>query len=142
MSESSLACSPRLDAFIPNFSARMADCWDMHTSNDRKKWRASVPAYGQCAVTSLLVQDHFGGKLVRGEFEGGSHYWNRLPDGTEIDLTASQFETIPDFKNVAFRSRKYVLSYPDTVVRYRLLVARFNPSVSVSVWPFGARAVA
>lgn len=37
-----------------------------------------------------------GGDLIHGEVhvngaKVGNHYWNRLPDGTEIDLTADQF---------------------------------------------------
>lgn len=63
---------------------------------------------GQCAVTALLVQDLLGGDIVRGlltrpsdlvgdgasaEFlnKTGSHYWNRIPDMGDVDLTLSQF---------------------------------------------------
>ena len=46
---------------------------------------------GQCAVTALVVQDFLGGELIRAFVCGESHYWNRLPDGSELDLTADQF---------------------------------------------------
>jgi hypothetical protein len=64
---------------------------------------------GQCAVTALLVQDLFGGDLLRAVVEvdtgddeyvdGGwcpktrdeSHYWNLLPGGGELDLTRNQY---------------------------------------------------
>jgi hypothetical protein len=47
-------------------------------------------------MTALVVQDVLGGDLILGEVqvEGvkvGNHYWNRLADGTEVDLTAEQF---------------------------------------------------
>lgn len=55
-------------------------------------WHTRHPSYGQCAVTALLLQDSLGGELMRADVPGfGSHYWNRLADGTEIDLTREQF---------------------------------------------------
>ncbi|MCC7424798.1 MAG: hypothetical protein IT428_31390 [Planctomycetaceae bacterium] len=46
---------------------------------------------GCCASVSYAVFAIFGGEFIEGEVEGGPHFWNRLPDGTEVDLTASQF---------------------------------------------------
>ena len=64
--------------------------------SDLADWRPGNPARGQCGVTALVLQDLLGGDLILGKvFEGGVqtgyHYWNRLPDGREIDLTAEQF---------------------------------------------------
>lgn len=47
-------------------------------------------------MTALVVQDLLGGDLILGEVRvdevrTGYHWWNRLPDGTEVDLTADQF---------------------------------------------------
>jgi hypothetical protein len=47
-------------------------------------------------VTALVVQDLLGGDLVVGEVfvdqaKVGHHYWNRLPDGSDVDFTADQF---------------------------------------------------
>ena len=69
------------------------DTCDPH---DLPDWRPDNPARGQCGVTALVVHDLFGGELILGEVlvdgaRTGSHYWNRLPDGTEVDLTAEQF---------------------------------------------------
>ncbi len=63
---------------------------------DLADWRTENPGRGQCGVTALVVQDLLGGDLILGEvFESGVrsgfHYWNRLPDGTEVDLTRDQF---------------------------------------------------
>ena len=91
-------------------------------------WSPYCPNLNQCAVTALAVQDYFGGELLRCETtDGGSHYWNRLPDGTEVDLTARQFEHIdkrPLRETVVIRRRAHVLSFPDTHQRYELLRSR------------------
>lgn len=48
--------------------------------------------WGQCAVTALVVQDLFGGDLLRAVIPGhGSCYWNRIPGMGEVDLTREQY---------------------------------------------------
>ena len=47
-------------------------------------------------MTAFVVQDVLGGDLIHAEVHvdgvnDGNHYWNRLPDGTEVDLTVDQF---------------------------------------------------
>jgi hypothetical protein len=69
------------------------DTCDPH---DLQDWRPDNPARGQCGVTALVVQDLLGGDLVLGEVfvdqsKVGHHYWNRLPDGRDVDFTADQF---------------------------------------------------
>ncbi|MBO4206932.1 YunG family protein [Micromonospora echinofusca] len=70
-----------------------ADTCDPHDVPD---WRPDNPARGQCGVTALIVQELLGGELILGEVvvqdtRTGHHYWNRLPDGRHVDLTADQF---------------------------------------------------
>jgi Domain of unknown function (DUF4338) len=82
----------------------------------------SNPAWGQCAVTALIVQDAFGGELLRSTIGGIAHYWNRLDDGSEIDLTRIQFGPNAYCERpAALRSRDYVLSFPETKRRYEHL---------------------
>ena len=69
---------------------------DTCAPEDRPQWSVDNPARGQCITTVLIVHDFFGGVLLRGEVVVGGeqvdyHWWNRLPDGTEIDLTRDQF---------------------------------------------------
>jgi len=64
--------------------------------NASEEWQQDNPARAQCGMTALVVQDLLGGDLILGEVhvdgaKVGNHYWNRLPNGTEIDLTADQF---------------------------------------------------
>lgn len=72
--------------------------WGLDTCDphDLPEWRPDNPARGQCGVTALVLHDLLGGELILGEVhvEGvkvGDHYWNRLPDGRIVDLTATQF---------------------------------------------------
>ena len=100
--------------------------WRADTSFDPDGWSPANPAFGQCAVTALIVQEAFGGELLRGAYADGSHYWNRLPQGIEVDLTAEQFEARPTFDTTEPRSRVYVLSNPDTCARYEALRRRVD----------------
>lgn len=59
-------------------------------------WNADNPAREQCITTVLVVHDVMGGELVRGEVHVAGervdyHWWNRLPDGSDLDLTREQF---------------------------------------------------
>ena len=106
--------------------------WVKETSSDPDNWIAENPAWGQCAVTALIVYDYFGGRLLwssaklPGEIEI-SHYFNELETGEVVDLTKAQFPEgtiIPegqDKKRGFPTTREYVLSYPVTVKRYALL---------------------
>ena len=60
-------------------------------------WSPDNPSRGQCGVTALVLHDHLGGELLVAEVlrddgsRQGWHLWNRLPDGSEVDLTREQF---------------------------------------------------
>jgi len=69
---------------------------DTCAPEDQPAWHRDNPARGQCITTVLVVHDMFGGSLVRAEVhvDGAHvdyHWWNRLPDGSEVDLTRDQF---------------------------------------------------
>jgi hypothetical protein len=49
------------------------------------------PLDEHCSVVAALVRAVFGGDFVTGRINGARHYWNRLPDGQEVDLTSCQF---------------------------------------------------
>ena len=83
-----------VDRLRPVFLAAWGpDTCDPH---DLASWRTDNPARGQCGTTALVVQDLLGGELIVGDVrvagvKVGHHWWNQLPDGTEVDLTAGQF---------------------------------------------------
>ena len=84
--------------------------WDADTCAEweRDKWSPCLPAFGQCAVTALVVQDFFGGKLVKDP--DNDHYWNIFEDGTECDLTREQFAEGITLLAKEDRTREYMLS--------------------------------
>lgn len=100
-------------------------------------WTADNPACGQCGVTSLIVQDHAGGDLVMATVlhadgrRQGVHYWNRLPDGSEVDLTREQFvggEVVQD--DAAVQHRPGDLSGGRTYAQYVVLRDRVAAALS------------
>ena len=98
--------------------------WGRDTSYEPDVWSLDNPAWGQCAVTSLVIQDYFGGNLLRVTDGHATHYWNRV-DGVDIDLTLMQFPSTPTWTSPAeFVDREYVLSWSETRVRYDRLRRR------------------
>ncbi|MER5949683.1 hypothetical protein ABT127_26885 [Streptomyces sp. NPDC001904] len=72
--------------------------WDAETCppESRARWTGDNPARDQCGVTALVLNDLLGGDLLRGEVHVDGvrvdyHWWNRLGDGLEVDLTREQF---------------------------------------------------
>lgn len=120
----------------PAFVTTVRRSWSKETSAD-PNWRHWNPALGQCAVTALLVQDAYGGDLVRGLVghspEAVSHYWNRLPDGQDVDLTVEQFTPMPTGLIGVVRPRSYLMDNPDTAARYLLLLKTFLKDASSDV---------
>jgi hypothetical protein len=66
----------------------LRNAWSLSTAS---QWTASNPAAGQCNVTSLLIQDLFGGELLKTPLPAGDHFYNRI-GGRRYDFTASQFD--------------------------------------------------
>ena len=57
----------------------------------RHEWTTDNPTLGQCAITSFLAQDIFGGKVFGVPLEAGNfHCYNVVNDYT-FDLTSEQF---------------------------------------------------
>jgi hypothetical protein len=98
----------------------LRQCWSSETSG---QWLLENPARGQCNVTSLVVQDLFGGEILKTEAPGGWHFYNRV-DGARYDLTASQFAAPIPYADVA-SSRAEALA-GTKVERYATLKARID----------------
>jgi len=73
--------------------------WALDTCDpvDADDWSDANPSRGQCGSTALTIHDLLGGELLIAEVirsdgsRQGVHYWNLLPDRTELDLTREQF---------------------------------------------------
>lgn len=99
----------------------------------QKDWSHKNPAFGQCAITALIVQDFFGGEILYCKHY--HHYWNRLPNGEEIDLTRSQFGNEVRLCVDGNASREYILESDSakkakTLERYLLLKNRMNKIIN------------
>lgn len=107
-------------------------CWSRATTHDPLYWSHKNPSAGQCLVTSLIVQDFFGGEILSAgmEFKTGRenyveyHFWNRLPDGREIDFTRNQFPKGTIIPKGEPESESSLLDNDYTRYRYNLLRAR------------------
>jgi hypothetical protein len=69
------------------------------------------PYYGQCAQTTIIIFERFGGEILKTKGwpknEGnGRHFYNRI-NGVRYDFTAEQFTDIPDYT--------YNLEYQDII---------------------------
>ena len=101
----------------------LSECWNMETCSPglKDKWSEDNPSIGQCAITALIVNDYFDGKIMRCMSTSGSHYYNIIDDKI-IDLTKEQFlGEIPLYEEGQERTREYLLSNEDTKKRYLML---------------------
>jgi hypothetical protein len=108
--------------------------WNRDTAFDKDDWNTENPARGHCVVSSLVVQDYFGGELLGYSVEGPgireTHFVNQLEDGTVIDTTETQYistvhMTLKSVRLDGFASiREKRLSDNDTRRRYEFLKSR------------------
>lgn len=101
----------------------LKDCWSYETCSPslKENWNDNNPSLGQCAITALIINDVWGGKIMRCMTSSGSHYYN-LIDNKIVDLTADQFlGEIPLYNEGQERTREYLLQNEDTKKRYLLL---------------------
>jgi hypothetical protein len=111
---------------LARLAQELRETWSADTSVDPVGWSAVNPAWGQCAITALLVQDIAGGTLLRCRIGGVSHYFNRLSDGEVVDLTREQFPSDAAMSEVEESSRDYVTSFEQTRRRYARLRRRLE----------------
>jgi hypothetical protein len=100
--------------------------WDRETTEGPDEWSDDNPAWGNCAVTALVVRDYLGGDLViagvvRDGVRVDRHVWNVLPSGLAVDLSRDQFRNGERFEAPQPLDEP---SVPGTEERYELLAAR------------------
>ncbi|WP_250124842.1 hypothetical protein [Chroococcidiopsis sp. CCMEE 29] len=71
----------------------LKQCWSIGSSS---LWTEQNPACGQCSVTVIVIQDQFGGEILKTPVDGRWHFYNRV-DGKIYDLTMDQFQSLPDY---------------------------------------------
>jgi hypothetical protein len=73
---------------IDQVNKALVKSWSLESSS---KWSEDNPAKGQCGVTSLVINDLFGGEIKKTKLPDGWHYYNII-ENSRFDFTASQFE--------------------------------------------------
>jgi hypothetical protein len=109
-----------------NLEKAFKHCWSDLTCypGQKDQWSKENSALGQCAVTSVIVQDYYGGKI--GYNSKYHHYWNILENNEIIDFTKVQFGNIGVISLESIIERDYIL-YSDraykvgTLIRYNIL---------------------
>ncbi len=118
-----------LRAELRSFYETVSGFWIKETALPalQDRWSPEEPALGQSGVTALLVQDRFGGELIRTAIVGhGSHYHNRLANGQEVDLASEEYPDMTPAAAPEVRTREQMLGSPKglqarTRERYELL---------------------
>lgn len=90
----------------------------------RERWDSNNRCFGMWAITSLIVNDYFGGDICKIYVDGISHYFNFI-DEKIVDLTVSQFQSKIDYLNYTVVTRADILT-EDTKLRYHLLKSRLE----------------
>lgn len=75
----------------------------------REKWNKENKYFGMCAITSLIVNDYYGGDIGKIYVNDISHYFNII-NNQIIDLTAKQFKGKIDYSNYEIKRRKDILT--------------------------------
>lgn len=117
---------------IEQLKTALSKTWNKETSNTPDKWRKNKPSTGQCAITALIVNDYFGGIIIRGEFSNKeSHYWNLVGEDV-VDLTRDQYKEEISFETLGKRSRDYILKDKSSKKRYEKLKALLMETLNSS----------
>lgn len=67
----------------------LSKAWSLDSSS---KWTINNPAKGQCGVTALVINDLFGGMILKTELVEGWHFYNQI-NNQRYDFTESQFKS-------------------------------------------------
>ena len=91
-----------------NLKQALRVTWSEETSWT-KNFDPKNPSADQCRVTAAVVRTLLGGKILFTVIKKRpfvSHFWNRLPNGKEIDFTLEQFHKnikIPKGRVMSFK---------------------------------------
>lgn len=121
------ATSPNTFATPLDLYRAIASVWSGDTSSPTQGWSPSNRALNHCSITSLIVQDYFGGEILCTRTSGGTHFYNVI-EGKKWDLTVSQFnEPIPYDDTASTREAAMADTSPE---KYALLTARLREAMS------------
>jgi len=105
---------------IENIQKILLECYskDLCYPKCRDNWNDNNKCFGMCAITSLIINDYFGGNICKIHIDGISHYFN-LIDNKIIDLTKNQFNHEINYTGYQIVDRNKILT-EDTENRYNI----------------------
>lgn len=114
---------------IENIQKALLECYskDLCYPKVQDVWSDSNKCFGMCAITSLIINDYFGGDICKIHVDEISHYFN-LIDNKIIDLTSSQFNHEIIYKDYQIIDREKILT-DNTKHRYNTLKSRLIESL-------------
>lgn len=109
---------------IKNIQKVLLECYskDLCYPKVQCDWNENNRCSGMCSITSLIINDYFGGDICKIYVDGISHYFN-LIENNIVDLTKDQFNREMDYKDYKIMDREKILT-DDTKNRYVTLKAR------------------
>ncbi len=109
---------------IKNIQKVLLECYskDLCYPKVQRDWDENNRCFGMCAITSLIINDYFGGDICKIYVDGISHYFN-LIENKIVDLTKDQFNREIDYRDYKIIDREKILT-DDTKNRYITLKAR------------------
>jgi len=84
----------------------LEQCWSKQSSS---LWTENNPASGQCGVTALVIQEQFGGDILKTDVDGQWHFYNII-DGIGYDLTIDQFDKPPNYIDIPSNREEALLT--------------------------------
>ena len=111
---------------IEQLKKAIKDSWGRDTCHYKFLWddKNLSDSAGHCRVVALIVQDYLKGEILYSHVKGNKkwdHYWNKLSNEKEIDLTKDQFPKKIKFVKPKIVSRKEALSSKRTLKGYKIL---------------------
>lgn len=104
------------------------ESWSYKTNGlDEEDMLFLNPSTKQDDVTSLLIKDLFGGKIMSTLSVTGKHYYN-LIDGNIIDLTSDQFDEGEE-PLYSIGEEDYPIIDDDLISRYKVLLKNLNENL-------------
>jgi hypothetical protein len=104
----------------------LRNCWSLETSS---RYTPDNPSRGQCSVTSLVIQDHFGGEIMKTRVGNIWHFYNKIGDRF-FDFTSGQFDHKIHYDHILSCRAE---AFQDTdESQYYILSLRFTKALSLS----------
>lgn len=109
---------------IENIQKILLECYskDLCYPKIQNNYTENNKTFGMCAITSLVLNDYFGGEIGKIHVDRTSHYFNIIHNEI-IDLTASQFDSFIEYKDCVIVKREDILTQ-NTKERYKELKNR------------------